>query len=145
MALYEKPTVALNGGEAEGIYMASGKADCWTIEAYPTNQWDGSHKVFEVKIVHSDTVQHISSASTSVITFNQTLTDAYSEGNCEATFSGNTVTVVRTLLADAYKSGDVATFKVFVEASDQATTMALAVTGCSISCTKTVNVQGGFD
>lgn len=145
MPSYEKPTVTLNHGEAEGVYMASGEADCWSITPYSVQDWNGSHHVFEVKIVHSNAVQHISTASTSVLTFSNPITDAYSEGNCTATFSGNTVTVVRTLHANAYQSGDVATFKVWAKASDEPTTKALTISGSSISCTKAVNVQGGFD
>lgn len=74
------------------------------------------------------------------LTFSQPLTDAYSEFS--STFSGNTVTVVRELLADAYKSGDTMTYKVWVKASDEATTKAISCTGATISCTKSVNVQG---
>lgn len=145
MKTYERPIVLVNEELAEGVYAASGagSADCWTIDPYSVQDWNGSHHVFEVKIVHSDTVEHISTASTSVLTFNSSVSDAYSEGNCSATYSGNTVTVVRTLHANAYKSGDVATYKVWVKAADEATTKALTCTGATISCTKTVNVQGG--
>lgn len=143
---YEKPVVLENADVAEGVYTASGAgvgaADCWTVDPYSVQDWNGSHHIFEVKIVHSDAVQHISTASTTVLTFNNAVTDAYSEGNCTATFSGSTVTVVRTLHANAYQSGDVATFKVWVKAADEAATKALSVTGSSISCTKSVNVQG---
>lgn len=139
---YEKPVVLVNEELAEGVYAASGVADCWTVSPKSVQDWNGSHHVFEVAIVHSDAVQHISTASTTVLTFNTTLTDAYSEGNCTATYSGNTVTVVRTLLADAYQSGDNATFKVWVKGADEATTKAIACTGSSITCTKSVNVQG---
>lgn len=144
MKSYEKPIAVVNDELSEGVYAASGtnNADCWTINSYSVQDWNGSHHVFEVKIVHSDAVKHISTASTSVITFSNTVTDAYSEGNCTATFSGNTVTVVRTLHANAYQSGDVATYKVWVKSTDEASTKAITCTGSSISCTKSVNVQG---
>lgn len=145
MKSYEKPIAVVNDEVSEGVYAASGgasSADCWTINPYSVQDWNGSHHVFEVKIVHSDAVKHISTASTSVITFTQNVTDAYSEGNCSATFSGNTVTVVRTLHANAYQSGDVATFKVWVKSDNEANTKAISVTGATISCTKSVNVQG---
>ena len=145
---YVKPIVLANEELAEGVYAASGgvsDATCWTIDPYSVQDENGAgYHVFEVKIVHSDTVQHISTQSTSVITFNNVVTDAYSEGNCTASVTGErTVTVVRTLHANAYQSGDVATYKVWVKSSDLATTKALAVTGSSITDTGiTENVQG---
>lgn len=146
MKNYEKPVVLANEELAEGVYAASGgigEADCWTINAYSVQDWNGSYHVFEVAIVHSNTVQHISTESTSVLTFNHTLTDAYTESDFSCSFSGSTVTVVRASHANAYQSGDNATFKVWVKAEDEATTKALAVTGSSITDTgKTVNVQG---
>lgn len=143
MKNYEKPIVVANDELAEGVYAASGagEADCWTISAKSVQDWNGSHHVFEVTIDHSDLVQHISTESTSVLTFNHDLTDAYSEFS--TSFSGNTVTVVRTSHANGYLSGDHATFKVWAKASDEATTKALAVTGSSITDTgKSANVQG---
>lgn len=146
MKNYEKPVVLANEELAEGVYAASGgigEAECWTISVRSDQDWNGSHHVFEVTIVHPDTVQHISTESTSVITFNHVLTDAYTESGFSATFSGSTVTVVRVSHANAYQSGDRATFKVWAKAEDEATTKALAVTASSISDTgKTVNVQG---
>lgn len=137
---YEKPVAIVNDEISEGIYADSGSADCWTVEAPSVQDWNGSHHVFQVHIVHSNSVEHISSASTVTLTFSNTLTDAYSE--FESSFSGNTVTITRTLHANAYKSGDDATYKVWVKAADEASTKALTVTGATISCTKTVNVQG---
>ncbi len=140
MKSYEKPIVVVNDGLSEGVYAASGTGDCWTVVAPSVQDWNGSHHVFEIQCVHSDAVEHISSASTVVLTFNNDLTDAYSEFEC--TFSGNTATIKRELHANAYKSGDTMTYKVWAKAADEATTKALAVTDATISCTKTVNVQG---
>lgn len=144
MKSYEKPIAVVNDGLSEGVYAASGagSADCWTINPYSVQDWSGSHHVFEIKIIHSDAVKHISQSSTSVLTFSNTLTDVSSEGNVSVSFSGNTVTAVRTLHANAYQSGDVATFKIFARAADEATTKALTITGATISCEKVVNVQG---
>lgn len=140
---YEKPVVLSTEELAEGVYLASGgmsAAECWTVSAASVQDWDGSHHVFEVHCVHSNTVEHISSASTVTLTFSGTIADARSEFPCSV--SGNSVTVVRTLLADSYKSGDDVTYKVWASTGDEATTRALSCTGASISCTKTVNVQG---
>ncbi len=140
---YEKPIVMVNDGLSEGVYAASGAAeaaDCWTVNPVSVQDWNGSHHVFEIRCVHSTAVEHISSASTVTLTFDQPVTDAYSEFSCTA--SGNTVTVIRELHANAYKSGDTMTYKVWVKAADEATTKAIACTGATISCTKTVNVQG---
>ncbi|MEY8332548.1 hypothetical protein AALB53_05485 [Lachnospiraceae bacterium 47-T17] len=143
MKNYEKPIALVNSGLAEGVFMASGagNAECWTVSAKSVQDWNGSHNVFEVRCVHSNAVEHISSASTVNLTFSSPITDAYSEFPC--VFSGNTVTVTRTLLADAYNSGDTVTYKVWAKAADEATTKSLHVDGATISCTKSVNVQGG--
>lgn len=143
MTNYERPVVLANEDVAEGVYAASGAGvgDCWTVDAKSVQDWNGSHHVFEVHCVHSSAVEHISSASTVTLTFNSALSDAYSE--FPSSFSGSTVTITRTLLADAYKSGDDVTYKVWVKAADEATTKAIACTGATITCTKTVNVQGG--
>lgn len=143
MKTYERPVVLVNEELAEGVYAASGaaeSADCWTVDATSVQDWNGSHHVFEVSCKHSTAVEHISSATTVTLTFSNTLTDAYSEFS--SSFSGSSVTVVRELLADAYKSGDNVTYKVWVKAADEATTKAITCTGKTISCTKTVNVQG---
>jgi len=138
---YEKPVVHVNEELAEGVYAASGSVgDCWTVDPVSVQDWNGSHHVFEIRCVHSNAVEHISSASTVELVFNNPIKDAYSEFSCS--FSGNTVTVTRELLANAYKSGDTMTYKVWVQGSDEATTKSMACTHATISCTKTVNVQG---
>ena len=140
---YEKPVVIINDEISEGVYAASGDevADCWTVDPVSVQDWNGSHHVFEVRCVHSTAVEHISSKSTVTLTFNNPLTDAYSEFPC--TYSGTTVTIERELHANAYKSGDTMTYKVWVKAEDEARTKSISCIGSSISCTKTVNVQGG--
>ena len=141
---YEKPVVKINDEVSEGVYAASGDVteggDCWTVDPVSVQDWNGSHHVFEIRCVHSNTVEHISSKSTVTLTFNTPLTDAYSE--FPTSFGGSTVTVERELLADAYKSGDTMTYKVWVSASDETATKAISCIGATISCTKTVNVQG---
>ncbi len=147
MKSYEKPCVVSSDGLSEGVYMGSGEnaSDCWTINPYSVQDWNGDHHVFEIACAHTTAVKHISTAATVTLTFSNTLTDAYTESNFTCSFSGNTATVVRTLHANAYNSGDHVTFKVWAKASDEATTKALAVTGATISCTKTANVQGEID
>lgn len=140
MKNYEKPVVLVNDGWSEGVFAASGDPECWTIDPVSVQDWNGSHHVFEIRCKHSTSVEHISSATTVTLNFSAPLTDAYSEFEC--TYSGSTVTVVRTLLADAYKSGDQMTYKVWVKAADEATTKGISCTGATIKCTKTVNVQG---
>lgn len=137
---YEKPSVVQSVELSEGVYMASGSGECWTVDPVSVQDWNGSHHVFEVRCVHSNEVEHISSATTVTITFSEPISDAYSEFEC--TFSGNTVTIVRELHANAYQSGDTMTYKVWVKAADEATTKSISVSDATISCTKTVNVQG---
>lgn len=144
MKKYEKPLLAENDVLAEGVYAASGdeteSAECWTVSPSSVQDWNGSHHVFEISCTHSSSVEHISSASTVTLTFSQTLTDAYAE--FPSSFSGSTMTITRELHANAYKSGDSVTYKVWVKAADEATTKGISCTGATISCTKTVNVQG---
>ncbi len=144
---YVKPVVLENEELAEGVYAASGAGvsttDCWTVDAYSVQAWNGSHNVFEVHAVHSAGVQHISGCTTVTLTFSVPLTDAYSEFSC--TFSGKTVTVTRELLADAYMSGDDYTYKVWVKAADEATTKAISCDKATITCRHETNVQGIYD
>ena len=145
---YEKPMVLVNAGLSEGIYAASGAGgevttDCWTVDAQSVQDWNGSHNVFEVACKHSTSVEHISSQTDVTLVFSDTLTDAYSEFPC--TFSGNTVTITRTLHANAYQSGDSVTYKVWVKAADETKTKAIYCTTAGISCTHQVNVQGKYD
>lgn len=139
---YEKPIICLNNDFFEGVYAASGteNMDCWTVAPLSVQEWNGSHHVFEIHCQHSNIVGHISSASTVTLTFDQPVTDAYSEFSC--TYSGNTVTITRESHANAYKSGDNVTYKVWVKGADEAATKGMTCTGAAIACTKTVNVQG---
>ncbi len=137
---YEKPVILVNEGLAEGVYAASG--NCWTANAYSVQDWNGSHHVFEVALAHSTAVEHISNGVTVALSFNAAITDAYSEFPSD--YSGSTVTVIRTLHANGYNSGDNVTFKVWAKAADEATTKALGVVGCNVvSCDSAINVQGG--
>lgn len=142
MRNYEKPIVTLNEEIAEGVYAASG--DCWSISTVMQQDWTGTHRIFKIICQHSTGVEHISTASTVVLTFNHPLTSAYPENSAfSSSFSGNTMTITRTLLADAYQSGDDMTYQVWVAAADETTTRSLAITSATITCTKSVNVQGG--
>lgn len=144
MLNYEKPVVLANDEASEGVYASSGSSsDCWTVEAVSVQNWDGSSHVFEVRAVHSTAVTHISSATTVTLSFSDNITSARSEFPCS--YSGNTVTITRELLADAYYSGDSVTYKVWVSAADQAATEQMYCTGATIVCTHQTNVQGGYD
>jgi hypothetical protein len=145
---YEKPVLIETEEMAEGVYAASGSSsnsstDCWTVSARSVQQWNGSHNVFEVSCRHSNTVQHISSATRVTLTFSGLVTNAYSEFSCD--YSGDTVVVTRELHANAYNSGDSVTYKVWVASVDEATTKGLTCTGATIECTHAVNVQGVYD
>lgn len=148
MKEYKKPIIMVNSDVAEGVYAASGismtgptgTADCWSYDIYPVQDWDGSSKVFELELTHHLGLEHISGATTIQIAFNSPVVSARSEFGCD--WSGNVVTVTRTLLADAYQDGDLVTYKVWVQGADEATTKAMEVTGVGLSCDKQVNVQG---
>ena len=145
---YEKPVVKINDYIGEGVYAASGadgetSTDCWTVDAVSVQDWDGAFHVFEIRCVHSTEVVHISSNTEVTLVFSATLTNARSEFPCS--FSGDTVTVNRELHANAYKSGDTMTYKVWVDAGDEALTKGISCTYAGITCTHQPNVPGGFD
>ena len=145
MKAYVKPVVLAAEELSEGIYTASGEditTDCWTVDAVDVQDWNGSHHVFEVRCRHSTSVEHISSTLVT-LTFSSPVTDAYSEFTCN--YSGNTVTIERELHANAYKSGDNMTYKVWVKAADEPTTKSISCTQKVISCTHKANVQGKYD
>lgn len=149
MKKYEKPVVMINEELAEGVYAASGMMtgptgtqDCWSFDVYPVQDWNGSHRVFEIKLRHHTGLEHISDASNVSVTFDRDLKDAYTEFG--GTFDGSrTVSVSRVLLADAYKDGDWVTYKIWAQASDEATTRSVAVSNVTVTCDKSLNVQGG--
>ncbi len=145
MKQYEKPMIVDTEGMAEGVFAASGadEPECWTIDVRSVQDWDGANHVFEVHCVHMTGLKHISASSTTTFTFNNVLEDGRSEFT--TTISGNTMTVTRELLGDAYNSGDRYTMKIWARASTEALTRGLVVTNATISCEHAVNVQGGFD
>lgn len=144
MKSYAKPVVLANDEVAEGVYAGSGKLpDCWTVSCKNSQEWSGSHHIFEVHCEHNNAVKHISGSTTVELTFSTNLTDAYSEFPCS--FSGNKVTITRDLLADAYQSGDSVTYKVWVKAADEASTRAITCANATIKCQHETNVQGELD
>lgn len=142
---YRKPIVVSNDNIAEVISAGSGESsgDCWTVGSDSVQPWDGNSHVFEVWAIHSTELEHISSNVEYTFVFDQSLTAFRSE--FPSSFSGNTATVNRTLLADAYKSGDRVTFKIWAAAGDQASTEALSKPSITWKCTHEKNVQGKFD
>lgn len=149
MKKYEKPIVMINEDLAEGVYAASGltgpagTSDCWSFDVTSVQEWNGSHQVFQVHLVHHTNLEHISGATVVSIMFSSPLSDAYSQFPDDDSFSGNTLTITRTLLADAYNDGDDVTYKVWASTGDEATTKALTVLDVKVSCDKQINVQGG--
>lgn len=143
MKNYQKPIILANEDVAEGVYTASG--NCWTPEIKSTQDWNGEYNVFEVHNSHSVDVEHISLGYTVVITCSSPVTGAYAENGWTCSVNGMEVTVTRTSHANAYRSGDETSFKVWIKAADEATTRALTASIKCTNCDKTVNVQGGFD
>ncbi len=145
MANYEKPFVLLDEGIGEGVFMASGSSDCWTVSAPSVQEWTGSHHVFQVNASHSKSAQHITTQVEYTIEFTSPVVDAYAENGYECKVSGNKVTVIRNLHANGYGSGDAPSFKVWVKAADEATTKSIASGVCTSKCRHETNVQGGID
>ena len=146
MKKYEKPVVMINEELAEGVYANSG--DCWTGSAINEQKWNGSHHEFEIRIVHSTDLLHISTYATVKIWFSNNI-DTTDVGVDSCTFvsaAENYVIVTRYAHGNSYNSGDDATFKVRVRTGDQATTEALTVIKVDPTyCNREVNVQGGND
>lgn len=146
MKNYVKPMVVANDGLAEGVYMASGEVwggDCWTVEAKSVQKWNGSHQIYEVHAKHDTTAEHISGCTIVTLDFSTPIVDASSESGFAVSVNGNTVSITRELLGDAYGSGDEFTYKVWVSAGSEAQTVALPEkVPATISCRREVNVQG---
>lgn len=145
--MYNKPMIISNEDMAEGVYVASGSAICWSGYAQSVQDWNGSHHVFELRIQHSTEVVHISQGVTIKMPISGgTVIGCYTENNWPCSVEGNTITVTRPQHANAYNSGDTVTFKVWVQAVDEATTKALSCGALTfVSCDKVPNVQGGMD
>ena len=134
----------MNEELAEGVYAASGDGDCWTIDIKPDQDFGGGSlggKTFRVRCEHIS-MQHISVASTFVVTFSAPISSAKCE-NFNTTVSGNTVTVTRDNHGNAYGSHDEYNSLLEILCADEDTTRAVTVIDKKITCTKTTNVQGG--
>jgi len=138
--MFEKPSVVVLDDVTEGIFAASG---CWSGSIQSTQDWNGSHHVYQVNLNHSTEVEHISTAVTITLAFTQVVTDAYTENGWSCVVNGNTVTVTRPQHANGYNSGDSVSFKVWAKAADEASTKSMACSITSYECSKATNVQGG--
>ncbi len=133
MKNYEKPMVMVNESVAEGVYAASG--DCWTTysSSDPQPYVDGYH-IFQIICKHDNQVGHDVKSFTAVITFNDAITAVENMNVGTASYSGNTVSIIRNNFGNGENIGDTVEFKVKVSTGNEATTKALAITGISYSC-----------
>ena len=139
---YVKPVVLATEEASEGVYTASGgeASDCWTVSVRKDQDDAGGYCTFRVEARHGDSAEHISVKTVVTILFDQTVTDAKFEGfGAEA--SGNVVTLTRESHANAYKSGDNFNSLLQIWSPEYKT---IGVVSAGITCTKEVNVQGGF-
>ena len=148
MKKYESPVILETEDLAEGIYANSGanpsgpeEPQCWTVSV--NKEQVVSHEKyanFRVTANHGN-VQHISTASTVTIVFNQTITSANFE-SFGVSVNGCTVVLTREQHGNAYNCNDnySSLLKVYCDDPD-----GLAVISATISCTKAPNVQGGYD
>lgn len=141
MKNYEKPVVMVNEGLAEGVYAASG--DCWSVTCQKVQDWNNQWTYFQAGVSHSTEVEHISNSCKMTFVFSAEIDSAYSEtGICSV--SGNTVYVERQYHANAYKNGDLVTFKIGVKAKSEAEYNTIYCSQCYATyCDAAVNVQGG--
>ena len=152
MKNYVKPEAILSG-ISEGVFAASGtptnsnqSTDCWIVSGSSVQDWNGLGHVFQIQATHSDSVQHISANVRYTITLSAPVASAWTENSeWSVTVNGNQLIVDRTLLADAYLSGDNVTFKIFANTGDEATTKALYIQSITYVCTHKTNVQGNYD
>ena len=86
---YEKPTISIDAGLAEGVYAASGTGSVSVADAGVWDAWDGGGK-------HGFTVSWTGIDGTIVLTlnFNDTIDEVAVEGsNVQHSISGSTVTL----------------------------------------------------
>ncbi|MBR6642782.1 MAG: hypothetical protein IKL28_03875 [Lachnospiraceae bacterium] len=145
MSKYEKPMVMINEELAEGVYAASG-AECWAVsEAISVQDWDGESHVFQMKFRHSTDYQHTTDGFSVTVTFSNNITKARSNESGDMVGS-NSISFTRFGHSNGYNQGDLVEIKVWASTGDEATTKALSINSVEVtSCSKTVNVQGGFD
>ena len=142
---YERPVLRMSEGVAEGVFAASGASaynNCWTVNIKTAQDYNGSARVYEVSLVHTNMVSHASNACTVQYVFSSDLSgaDVWAEGDghYEVSISGNTVRVTRKHHANGDYSGDNVTYKLFVNTGDEATTKALGDPTCTVvDCDKT--------
>ena len=159
MKNYVSPVIFDNDEFAEGVYATgSGSAECWTVTWTEKQRVDDNpgwnYVEYEIKAIHSDNLEHISDAlecvfyisGDNVTRFNIEGNDVvagtdYKGDRYEVNGNSTIVTVKRIHLADAYKSGDVVTFKLGMYCDNGA----MVLNGCMWNCTHAVNVQGKYD
>ena len=99
MKKYEKPTVMLTDGIAEGVYMASGDGgnggDCYTVTAYVHQQPEtgrGDYRI-QVNAVHAAADSHHSGEQILTLTFNQDVEYVGSNGTYVSGSGTNTIDI----------------------------------------------------
>jgi hypothetical protein len=165
MKEYARPIAVVNDDVAESVFAASGfqvteelnangdavnpltgavledneGSECWTVasELVQMNSNGNGENIYQIRIVHSTSLEHLSNGTKVSLMFNQNVKDARSEFPTEV--SGSVVTVNRELLGDSYRSGDQATFKVWATGDDYKT---LQIVHGICVCNKAINVQG---
>lgn len=146
---YEKPVVISVEDAAEGIYMSSGSvieetedATCWTLTTEKTQTIPHEGKAnFRIKAEHSNSAIHISQKTTITLVFNRPITNANFEG-FDVKVNGATVVLTRESHGNSYNSAD--NFNTLLETWSEDADL-LQIISSSIICTKTPNVQGGFN
>ena len=141
MKKYNKPIIVSDNILSESIYMASGDGDCWSVFVKKDQDDAGGYATFRIQANHANNLQHLSKATTVVLQFNQPITNAIYE-NFNVSVNGNTLVCYRESLADSYLSGDNFNSLLKVWSND---CNSLQCVSATISCTKSVNVQGNID
>jgi len=83
MKNYTKPTAYITGSLAEGVFMASGASDCYTVNAYIHQKPEtgrGDYRI-QVNAVHSASDNHHSGVQELTLNFNQPVTYVGSNGS----------------------------------------------------------------
>lgn len=147
MKNYERPIVMINEDLAEGVYAASGAGqgsnECWTIYVKRDQEDAGGYSTYRLYCDHSTALQHISVATTMTITFCTAIEKAeYEDASVSVSVSGNSVTLSRECHGNSYLSGD--NFKSLLKVWTVDGSAPELEPPATISCTKTVNVQGNF-
>lgn len=161
---YVSPVIFDNDELAEGVYASgSGAGDCWSMTYSISDRVtkdknpSDNYAIYRIQATHSTGLMHISASTTMFLTFHGNGIKGIQVEGVDAVVGGGTASggydpnvgfevtctssgaiIKRTMLADAYGSGD--NFNIMVRINDEDGLS--VVDGLTWTCEKVENVQG---